>query len=169
MDNRARWDMPQNLKNKKIYPPLLYLDRKFNSKTNLFSSTFWFEHFFGCHFAILVFWPCCWENGSKTVQKMRLSKICLKLTQKWKTHKTNVYSTILGGSWRWKVVSVFTFRHSKSHFFALENGHFCKKCPFSCGKKWRFGCRNEANSWSWNSKGLNGPKKGQQGKLSIFF
>ena len=41
--------------------------------------------------------------------------------------------TILGGSWRQKVVSVFLFRHPKRHFLPHENGHFLllassKKC-----------------------------------------
>ena len=40
-------------------------------------------------------------------------------------NKTNTYSTILGGCWREKVVSVFRFGHSKTHFRAPENGHFC--------------------------------------------
>ena len=39
-------------------------------------------------------------------------------------NKTNTYSTILGGCWREKVVSDFGFGHSKSHFWAPENGHF---------------------------------------------
>ena len=38
---------------------------------------------------------------------MRFLKIGLDSTQKCKTHKTNVFYTILGGSWRQKVVSVF--------------------------------------------------------------
>ena len=45
-------------------------------------------------------------------------------------NKTNTYSTILGGCWREKVVSVFGFGHSKSHFRAPENGHFCQKGIF---------------------------------------
>ena len=53
-------------------------------------------------------------------------------------HKTNVLYTILGGSWRQKVVSVFLFRHPKRHFLPLENGHFLQKCPFSSAKKWHF-------------------------------
>ena len=35
-------------------------------------------------------------------------------------NKTNTYSTILGGCWREKVVSVFLFGHSKTHFRAPE-------------------------------------------------
>ena len=31
------------------------MERKFNFKAGLFSSTFWFEHSFGCHLAFLVF------------------------------------------------------------------------------------------------------------------
>ena len=37
-------------------------------------------------------------------------------------YKTNTYSTILGGCWRGKVVSVFGFGHSKSHFRAPKMG-----------------------------------------------
>ena len=46
-------------------------------------------------------------------------------------NKTNTYFTILGGCWREKVVSDFGFGHSKSHFWAPENGHFPQKWPFS--------------------------------------
>ena len=53
-------------------------------------------------------------------------------------YNTNVYSTILGGCWHEKVVSVFSFGNPKSLFLALENGHFCQKCPFSGAKKWHF-------------------------------
>ena len=53
-------------------------------------------------------------------------------------NKTNTYSTILGGCWREKVVSVFRFGHSKTHFRAPKNGHFCQKCPFSGAQKWDF-------------------------------
>ena len=74
----ARWEMQLQLYD----PPLLYLDGKCNSKTGLFSSTFLFERSFGCHLALLVFWPLSWENGSETVQKMQFSKIGLKPTQK---------------------------------------------------------------------------------------
>ena len=54
-----------------------------------------------------------------------------------------MFWTILGGCWHYKVVSVFLFPHPKCHFLALENGHFCRKCPFSCAKKWHFGSRNK--------------------------
>ena len=57
-------------------------------------------------------------------------------------NKTNTYSTILGGCWREKVVSVFRFGHSKTHFRAPKNGHFCQKCPFSGAQKWDFECPN---------------------------
>ena len=46
-------------------------------------------------------------------------------------NKTNTYSTILGGCWLEKVVSDFGLGHSKSHFWAPENGHFPQKWPFS--------------------------------------
>ena len=36
-------------------------------------------------------------------------------------NKTNTYTTILGGCWHEKVVSVFLLGHSKSHFRAPEN------------------------------------------------
>ena len=39
----------------------------------------------------------------------------------------------------------FLIRHQKCHFLAHENGHFRQKCPFSCAKKWHFGCRNKNN------------------------
>ena len=57
-------------------------------------------------------------------------------------NKTNTYSTILGGCWREKVVSDFGFGHSKSHFWAPENGHFWQKCPFLGAQKWVFECPN---------------------------
>ena len=41
--------------------------------------------------------------------------------------KKKTYSTIVGGCWREKVVSVFGFGHSKYHFRAPENGHFWKR------------------------------------------
>ena len=41
-------------------------------------------------------------------------------------NKTNTYTTILGGCWREKLVSVFGFGHPKSHFRAPENGHFLR-------------------------------------------
>ena len=41
-----------------------------------------------------------------------------------------------------KVVSVFRFGHSKTHFWAPKNGHFCQKCPFSGAQKWDFECPN---------------------------
>ena len=57
----------------------MYFDGKFNFKAGLFSSTFWFEHSFGCHLALLVFRPYSSKNGSKTPLKTRFSKIGLKL------------------------------------------------------------------------------------------
>ena len=127
----------------KSRPAHLDLDRKFNSKAGLFSSTFWFERSFCCPWALLVFRPYCSKNASKTTKNMRFLKIGLNSTQKCKTHKTNVFYTILGGCWHQKVVSVFLFRHPKCHFFPRENGHFCRKCPFLHGEKWHFGCRNK--------------------------
>ena len=49
--------MPPNHKNQNKDPALVYFDGKFNSKAGLFSSTFWFEHSFGCHLALLAFRP----------------------------------------------------------------------------------------------------------------
>ena len=71
MYNRARWDMPPNHKNQNWDPALVYFDGKFNSKAGLFSSTFWFEHSFGCHLVLLVFCPYSSKNASKTALKAR--------------------------------------------------------------------------------------------------
>ena len=51
----------------------------------------------------------------------------LSITRPTVVNESNTYSTILGGCWREKVVSDFGFGHSKSHFRAPENGHFCQK------------------------------------------
>ena len=67
------------------------------------------------------------EKRLKTAQKMQFFKICFILIQNWKTHETNVYSAILGGCWREKVVSVYGLGRSKSHFWAPEHGHFWPK------------------------------------------
>ena len=72
---------PQTIKIK-IYPTLVYFNGKFNSKAGLFSSTFLFEHSFGCHLSLLVFRPYSSKNSSKTSLKTRFSKIGLKPTQK---------------------------------------------------------------------------------------
>ena len=44
---------------------------------------------------------------------MQFFKICLILIQNWKTHETNVCSTILGGCWREKVVSTSSASNQK--------------------------------------------------------
>ena len=59
--------------------------------------------------------------------KYAIFKICPKLTRKWYSCETKVYSIIFGDSWRQKVVSVFGFEHTNSHFFAPKNGH-CQLC-----------------------------------------
>ena len=74
--------MPPKHKNQNIDPALVYLSGKVYSKAGLFSSTFLFEHSFGCHLAILVFRPYSSENGSKMALKTQFSKIGLKPTQK---------------------------------------------------------------------------------------
>ena len=79
----------------------------------------------------------------KNGKKKQNFKIGLKPTQNCETPKTKVSFTILGGSWRQKVVSVFLYRHPKCHFLARENGHFWQKCPFSRAKKWHLGCRHK--------------------------
>ena len=43
-----------------------------------------------------------------------------------------------GGCFARFLDSILRFGHSKCHFFALENGHFWQKCPFSRAKKWHF-------------------------------
>ena len=78
----------------------------------------------------LKIWPVLKGKWLKIGLNRAYFKNGLLLIQTWKTRKTNVYSTIFGGSWREKVVSVFGFRRSKSHFWAPKNGHLCRKCPF---------------------------------------
>ena len=83
-------------------------------------------------------------------------------------NKTNTYSTILGGCWREKVVSVFRFGHSKTHFRAPENGHFCPKAfeTFRCvlSQFWKshflgglklffFEHPQNGINWNWNNRG----------------
>ena len=46
------------------------------------------------------------------------------------THKINIQSAILGGCWREKVVSVFRFERSKSHFWHLKMGTFGESARF---------------------------------------
>ena len=79
MGIRARWNkkMSENVSYR------VYSNVKFNFKPGLFSWIFWFEVIFLGNRALLVFWPCCWENGSKMVKKMQFSKIGFKPTQKW--------------------------------------------------------------------------------------
>ena len=76
---RARWIS----KLLKIKTGHMYSYVKLNFKASLFSCIFWFEAIFRCKTALLVFWPSNWENGSKTVRKMRKAKIGSKPTQKW--------------------------------------------------------------------------------------
>ena len=76
---------------------------------------------------ISIFGSVLKEKRLKTVQKVHFLNICWFLIQKWKTHETNVHSTILGECWHEKVALVFGYRHSKSHFWAPEYGHFWPK------------------------------------------
>ena len=87
---------------------------------------------------ITIFGSVLKEKRLKTVQKVHFFNICWFLIQKWKTHETNVHSTILGECWHEKVALVFGYRHSKSHFWAPEYGHFwpkLQKVPIFRGPK----------------------------------
>ena len=87
---------------------------------------------------ISIFGSVLKEKRLKTVQKVHFLNICWFLIQKWKTHETNVHSTILGECWHEKVALVFGYRHSKSHFWAPEYGHFwpkLQKVPIFRGPK----------------------------------
>ena len=63
MDGRARWNkkMSENISYR------VYSNVKFNFKPGLFSWIFWFEVIFFGKSALLVFWPCGWENGPKVI------------------------------------------------------------------------------------------------------
>ena len=82
--------------------------------------------------------PCSKKNISKRLKKATFQNLLIT-HPKLITHKINVYSTILGGCWREKVVSsIFRFERSKFHFWAPENGHFWRFWPklpiFRCPK-----------------------------------
>ena len=82
---RAQWYQYSINKLELDDPRHMYSNAKSNLKASLFVfSTFWFERFFRSGNAILIFWPCCRENGFKTAQKM---------------HQTNIWYTILGECW----------------------------------------------------------------------
>ena len=74
------------------------INEKFNSKAGLFSSIFWFGRIFCCKKALFVF-LCSRKNDPKTARKLKFCsflrneqnfKVCLKPTQKWQTHNTNI-------------------------------------------------------------------------------
>ena len=81
-------------------------------------------------------------------------------TQKSKTQKANAYSTILGDVGVRKVIFVFIFGHPKSHFRALDNGHFCQKWPILGTKKWYLDCPNQNSETTFQYKlAPKAPKK----------
>ena len=67
-----------------------------------------------------------WSIKNRVSHKMKKNepKICPKLTRKWCSCETSIYSIIFGDTWRQKAVSVFGFGRPKSHFLAPENGNF---------------------------------------------
>ena len=76
------------------------------------------------------------------------SKICTtsyarRSTQNGHVVKTKDNSINFGDVGLIKVVSEFLISHSKCHFWARKDGHFCQKLPFSETQKWHFGCLNK--------------------------
>ena len=57
--------------------------------------------------------------------------------------KQKAIPSFLGDVGLIKVVSEFSFGHSKCHFSVPENGHFWQKWPSSGALKWHFGCPNK--------------------------
>ena len=99
----------------------------------------------------LKFWPlaphiCFWvhHNGKGAPDG---AKICNFQKLAWYSPENgNAWTKCLphhfGGCFARFLESVLRFGRSKCHFLALENGHFCQKCPFWNAKKWHFERRN---------------------------
>ena len=79
------------------------------------------------------------KTAQKWSKKYQISKWVENPSKSGKRLKPKAIPSFLGDVGVIKVVLKFSFRHSKCHFWARQDGHFWQKWP----KKWHFECRNE--------------------------
>ena len=79
----------------------------------------------------------------KWFKKYQISKLAENPSKSGKRLKPRAIISFLGNIGLIKVVSEFLFGDPKCHFWARNEGHYCRKCLSLHAQKWLFGCPNK--------------------------